>query len=185
MSGIHLHGSMKGEVSEKVISKEGWPFIRPVFFFRLVFYQAFQYIWSGLQLLAAQLSPEKNQLRHSKGTYQEMSSHVTHQGTLSHNHLSSLSHSGPMHELISTSKKKKKKCRQEMNGWIFSQNPCSRGNEWMNILPKSLQSRKKPLPLRPPPESPVMGMWLRVMTLLQVRRDSHLAVCHGSPLMGV
>ena len=30
--------------------------------------------------------------RHSVGTYPETSSHVTHQGTLGHSHLSSLSH---------------------------------------------------------------------------------------------
>ena len=31
---------------------------------------------------------------HSVGTYQEMSSHATHQGTLGHSHLSSLSRCG-------------------------------------------------------------------------------------------
>ena len=41
--------------------------------------------WSGLTMLLS---------RHSAGIYQEMSSHATHQGTLSHNHLSSLSHCG-------------------------------------------------------------------------------------------
>ena len=34
------------------------------------------------------------QCRYSVGIYQEMSSHATHQGTLSHSHLSSLSHCG-------------------------------------------------------------------------------------------
>ena len=33
---------------------------------------------------------------HSVGAYQEMSSHATHQGTLSHSCLSLLSHSGLM-----------------------------------------------------------------------------------------
>ena len=32
--------------------------------------------------------------RHSVGTYQEMSSHATRQGTLGHSRLSSLSHCG-------------------------------------------------------------------------------------------
>ena len=32
--------------------------------------------------------------RHSIGTYQETSSHASRQGTFSHGHLSSLSHSG-------------------------------------------------------------------------------------------
>ena len=31
---------------------------------------------------------------HSVGTYQEMSSHATHQGKLSHGHLNALSHCG-------------------------------------------------------------------------------------------
>ena len=41
--------------------------------------------WSGLTMLLS---------RHSVGIYQETSSHATHQGTLSHSHLSSLSHCG-------------------------------------------------------------------------------------------
>ena len=53
--------------------------------------------------------------RHSVGTYQEMSSHTTCQGTFGHSHLSSLSHCGLIlaqkvelivRELISTSNKK-------------------------------------------------------------------------------
>ena len=68
--------------------------------------------------------------RHSVGTYQETSSHATHQGTIGHSRLSSLSHCGlilaqksgiSVRELISTKKnktktneknerKKKKKC---------------------------------------------------------------------------
>ena len=53
--------------------------------------------------------------RQSVGTYQEMSSHGTHQGTLGHSHLSSLSHCGLIwpksgisaRQLISTFEKKK------------------------------------------------------------------------------
>ena len=55
--------------------------------------------------------------RHSMGTYPEMSSHTTCQGTFGHSRLSLLSHYGlilayrsgiSMHKLISTEKKKKK-----------------------------------------------------------------------------
>ena len=44
-----------------------------------------QQSWSGLTML---------QSRHRVGTCQETNSHATHQGTLSHSHLSSLSHCG-------------------------------------------------------------------------------------------
>ena len=45
-----------------------------------------------------------------QGTYQETSSQAIHQGTLSHNHLGSLSHSGLILAYLHL-KKKKKKCR--------------------------------------------------------------------------
>ena len=75
--------------------------------------------------------------RHSVGTYQDKSSHATRQGT--HSQSSQLAE--PLwidpglknrirvHNLISTSKKKKKKLQAR--------------NEWSNILPKSLQVWKK------------------------------------------
>ena len=44
-----------------------------------------QQSWNGLTILLS---------RHSEGTYQEISSHTTCQGTLGHSHLSSLSHCG-------------------------------------------------------------------------------------------
>ena len=79
--------------------------------------------------------------RHNVGTYPETSWHGTCQGTFSHS-CRSLSHCGPIlaqewitvWELIVTLKKKRKKKVQA-------------GNEWLNILPKSLQARIKPLPL--------------------------------------
>ena len=76
--------------------------------------------------------------RHSVGTYQKMSSHASHQGTLSHSHLSSLSHCGliltkkswiSVRELISSLKKEKKKRHSwGMNCQTFSQNPGMWGN---------------------------------------------------------
>ena len=83
-----------------------------------------------------------------------MSSHATCPGTFSHSHHSLLGHCGlipckrngiSVHELISTSKKKKKKFRQGMNGQTFSENPS-----------KKQQQKKKPsppgkqMPLSPP-----------------------------------
>ena len=70
--------------------------------------------------------------RHSVGTYQEMSSHATCQGTFSHSHLSLLSHCGLILaqsgisacELLSTSKNVFKKSQA--------------GNELLNIFLKSL-----------------------------------------------
>ena len=63
--------------------------------------------------------------RQSVGIHQETSSHATHQVTLVHSRLSSLSHCG----LILASLYKKKKTQA--------------GNESLNILPKSLHVRKK------------------------------------------
>ena len=79
--------------------------------------------------------------RHSVGTYQKTSSHVTRQGTLGHSRLSSLSHCGLILalrlELVCASQaplKKKKKAQA--------------GNEWSNILSKSSHSRKKRPPIK-------------------------------------
>ena len=89
-----------------------------------------QWTWSGLTKLLS---------RHSVGTYPEMSSHATCQGTLSHSHLSSLSHCGLILALrvelvcMSQSQLKKKKKAQV-------------GTEQLNILPNFSQGRKKPPP---------------------------------------
>ena len=71
--------------------------------------------------------------RHSVGTYPEISSHATCQGTFGHSHLSPLWTDAGIKsvisvcKLISTSKKKKKKSRRVINGWTLSQNPRKRG----------------------------------------------------------
>ena len=72
--------------------------------------------------------------RHSVGTYLETSSHATCQGTLGQSsRLAEPLWTDPgiksgisVHELISTLKKRKK-CRQGMNGQTFSQNHCRWG----------------------------------------------------------
>ena len=77
--------------------------------------------------------------RHSTGTHPEMSSHTTCQGTFSQpSQLTEPMQADPgiesgisVYKLISTKKKKKAQV----------------GNKWSNILPKSLQARKKPPPL--------------------------------------
>ena len=75
--------------------------------------------------------------RQTVGTYLELSSHAAHQGTLSHSHLSLLSHSGLILaqrvEIVCANlllQKKKKKAQA--------------GNEWLNSLPNSSHTRKKP-----------------------------------------
>ena len=70
---------------------------------------------------------------HSLGTYPETSSHATHQGILGHCHRISQSHCGPIlaeewNQCAQANShfKKKKKCRQGMNGQTFSPNPRKR-----------------------------------------------------------
>ena len=75
--------------------------------------------------------------RHSVGTYLATNSHTTHQGTLSHSHLSSLSHCGlilakewnkcAQANLHFKKKKTAKKRRQGINHQTFSQNPHLQG----------------------------------------------------------
>ena len=83
-----------------------------------------QQSWSGLTMLLS---------RHSVGTYQETSSHASHQGTHSHSHLNSLSHCGLILvkrvELVcaSLSPLFKKKRRQGMNCRTIFQNPRTQG----------------------------------------------------------
>ena len=83
-----------------------------------------QQSWSGLTMLLS---------RHSVGTYQETSSHASHQGTHGHSHLNSLSHCGLILikrvELVcaSLSPLFKKKAQA--------------GNELSNNLPKSSHAR--------------------------------------------
>ena len=79
--------------------------------------------------------------RNSLGTYLEISSHATCQGTFSQSSQlavplwtdSGIKSGISVCKLISTSKKGKERKAQA-------------GNEWSNILPKSLQARKKTLP---------------------------------------
>ena len=73
---------------------------------------------------------------HSVGTYQETSSQATHQGTLGHMCLSSLSHPGlksgiTVQELIST--------YFFLKGGFGGQV----GNEWSNLFKKILASKEK------------------------------------------
>ena len=77
--------------------------------------------------------------RHSVGTYLETSTHATHQGTLGHSHLSSLSHcghSGWKSGIVcgTLSPLKKKKCRRGMNGQTFSQTPRTWGRSHIKLL---------------------------------------------------
>ena len=80
-------------------------------------------------------SPSQSRLtmlvcRHSVWTYQEMSSHATHQGTLSHSCLSLLSHWGPDPSVKSGISMKNhffwKKRRWGIICWTFPQNPRSK-----------------------------------------------------------
>ena len=69
------------------------------------------------------------------GTYLEISSYATHEGTLGHSRLSLLSHCGQILAyrvelvcaVISPSKKEEKKCRWGMNRRTFSKNPVEPG----------------------------------------------------------
>ena len=73
---------------------------------------------------------------HSVGTYQETSSHTTHQGTLSHSHLSLLSRCG-----LILAKRLESVC---MSLFPLQKQKMQAGNEWSDILPQSSHARKKP-----------------------------------------
>ena len=115
-----------------------------------------QQSWSGLTMLLS---------RHSVGTYLEMSSNATCQGTCGHSCHSSLSHCRLIlayrMELVCASYSLQKKKRKKAQARY----------EWWNIVPKSPQVRKKPPP----------GLCLVRIACLEERQIHDLKVASLNP----